>query len=216
MNPHLLIISIGIFYILIFGGLSLLRREGLSTQFAIEAFTITAVVEAVAFLTNTPVNPLMFLIFLYLITMRGRLVVDIANALSSRGRQRDAIKLLQWAMRLLPDRTTRLVIQVNMGIVQLRRKNPGSAQQLFEDVLKDMEQGGGLGIKYEAACRYNLGQAYRQQGKEVEAVRQFNETTIIYPNSIYAKSAANILEGRRTRRRPEVDESSDEDHIHED
>ena len=63
MNPHLLILSIGIFYILIFGGLSLLRREGLSTQFAIEAFSITAIVEAVAFLTNIAVEPLPFLTY---------------------------------------------------------------------------------------------------------------------------------------------------------
>lgn len=202
-NPHVLIIVIGTFYILIFGGLSLLRREGLSTQFAIEGIIITILVEAIAFPTNMPVNPLAFLVFIYLVTMRGRLLVDIANFLSSRGRQRDAIKLLQFALRLLPDRTTRFVIQVNMGIVQLRRKNPNSAQQLFEEVLKGMEQGGGLGVKYEAACRYNLGQAYIQQDKEVEAVRQFNETMIIYPNSIYAKSAANILEKRRTRGRVE-------------
>jgi tetratricopeptide (TPR) repeat protein len=215
MNPHLLIISIGIFYILIFGALSVLRREGLSTQFAIEAFVITAVVEAIAFPTNTAVNPLLFLVFLYLVTMRGRLVVDLASALSSRGRQRDAIKLLQWAMRLVPDHSTRLVIQVNMGIVQLRRKNPANAQQLFEEVIKEMEQGGGLGVKYEAACRYNLGQALMQQGKEVEAVRQFNETTIIFPGSIYAKSAGNILEQRRTRKRVEGKQSPDEDNGHE-
>lgn len=201
MNPHLLILLVGLFYILIFGGLSLLRREGLSTQFAVEAFVITAIVVVISFLVNTAVNPLAFLIFVYLVTMRGRLLVDIANFLSSRGRQRDAINLLQLALRLLPDRSTRLVIQVNMGIVQLRRKNPTSAQGLFEEVLREMEEGGGLGVKYEAACRYNLGQAYLQQNREVEAVRQFNETTIIYPNSIYAKSAANILEKRRTRGR---------------
>jgi hypothetical protein len=102
-----------------------------------------------------------------------------------------------------------------MGIVQLRRENPANAQQLFEEVLKEMEQGGGLGIKYESACRYNLGQALMQQGKEVEAVRQFNETTIIYPGSIYAKSAAKILGRRRTRQRAEVSESPDEDNDHE-
>jgi tetratricopeptide (TPR) repeat protein len=206
MNPHLLILLIGLFYILIFGGLSLLRREGLSTQFAVEAFVITAIVVGIAFLANIAVNPLAFLIFIYLVTMRGRLLVDIANFLSSRGRQRDAINLLQWAIRLFPDRSTRLVIQVNMGIVQLRRKNPASAQRLFEEVLREMEEGGGLGVKYEAACRYNLGQAYLQQNREVEAVRQFNETTIIYPNSIYARSAANILEKRRTRGRDDESE----------
>lgn len=210
-NPHLLILFVGVFYILIFGGLSLLRREGLSTQFAIEGIAITLIVVAIATFTGIPVNPLAFLIFIYLVTMRGRLLVDIANALSSRGRQRDAIKLLQFALRLRPDHTTHLVIQVNMGIVQLRRKNPASAQQLFEEVLKEMEQKGGLGVKYEAACRYNLGQAYLQQGREVEAVRQFNETTIVYPNSIFAKAATRVLEQRRSRRPPETRQPADED-----
>lgn len=211
MNPHLLILAIGIFYTLIFGALSLLRREGLSAQFAIEGSVITTMVVGIALLTNTVVDPLPFLIFIYLITMRGRLLVDLANALSSRGRQRDAIKLLQWAMRLLPDRSTRMVIQVNMGIVQLRRKNPDSAQELFDEVLKEMDAAGGLGIKYEAACRYNLGKALMQQDREVEAVRQFNETSIIYPTSIYARSSERILEQRRSRGRVKRDEQSDQD-----
>lgn len=211
MNPHLLILAIGIFYTLIFGALSLLRREGLSTQFAIEASGITVVVVGIAWLTNMMVDPLPFLIFIYLVTMRGRLLVDLANAFSSRGRQRDAIKLLQWAMRLLPDRSTRFVIQVNMGIVQLRRKNPASAQMLFEEVLRETEDRGGLGIKYEAACRYNLGKALMAQGKESEAVRQFNEVMVIYPSSIYSKAAGMALEKRRSRTRSKTDESSNED-----
>jgi len=206
MNPHLIILTIGIFYTLIFGALSLLRREGLSTQFAIESVVITMMVLGIAWLTNTAVDPLPFLIFIYLVTMRGRLLVDLANALSSRGRQRDAIKILQWAMKLLPDRSTRLVIQVNMGIVQLRRKNPASAQALFEEVLREMEVGGGLGIKYEAACRYNLGKALMGQGKEPEAVRQFNEVMVIYPSSIYSKAAGMALEERRSRTRGKTDE----------
>jgi len=214
MNPHLLIFIIGLFYILIFGSLSLLRREGLSTQFAIEVLVLTILVEVIALLTNTAVEPLPFLIFIYLITMRCRLLVDLANVFSSRGRQGNAIKLLQWAMRLLPDHSARLVIQVNMGIIQLRRQNPASAQELFEEVLKEMDEKGGLGIKYEAACRYNLGQALMHQGKEAEAVRQFNETTIIYPNSIYSKAAANKLEQRRSQRKPleETQQEKEENH----
>jgi len=211
MNPHLLILVVGIFYTLVFGAWSLLRREGLSTQFAIETSVITGLVVGIALLVNTVVSPLAFLIFIYLVTMRGRLLVDLASVLSSRGRQRDAIKLLQWAMRLLPDRSTRMVIQVNMGIVQLRRKNPASAQELFDEVLKEMDATGGLGIKYEAACRYNLGQALVQLGKEVEAVRQFNETRIIYPTSIYARSAERILEQRRSQGRVKEDKESDQD-----
>jgi tetratricopeptide (TPR) repeat protein len=211
MNPHLLNVFIGLFFIVIFGALSLLRREGLSTQFAIEVIIITILVEGIALLTNSVVGPLSFLIFVYLVTMRCRLLVDLANVLSSRGRQRDALKLLEWAMRLLPDHTTRMVVQVNMGVVQLRRKNPASAQELFEGVLKEMEVSEGLGIKYEAACRYNLGQALIQQDKEAEAVHQFNEVCVIYPTSIYARSAERILEERRSRGRGKKDNLSDQD-----
>ena len=84
------------------------------------------------------------------------------------------------------------------------------AQELFDGVLKEMDQGGGLGIKYEAACRYNLGQALMQQGKEPEAVPQFNETMIIFPNSIYSKAANRVLEQRRSRGKSK-DEEQPED-----
>ena len=73
-----------------------------------------------------------------------------------------------------------------------------------------MDAGGGLGLKFEAACRYNLGQALMQQDKEAEAVRQFNETMIVYPNSIFARSAERILEQHRSRPREESPEQPDE------
>lgn len=214
MNPHLLIFALGLFYILVFGGLSLLRREGLSTQFAVEGLAITVLVEIIALLLNIAVQPIFFLIFIYMITMRGRLMVDLASMLSSRGRQRDAIKLLQWALRLYPDRSTRLVILVNMGIVQLRRKNLPSAESLFEGVLEEAEEGGGLGIKFEAACRYNLGQALMQQDKEAGAIRQFNEVMIIYPNSVYSKAAEKALEKYRARGREKTDKPLEENGTH--
>jgi tetratricopeptide (TPR) repeat protein len=170
MNPHLLIITIGLCYIVIFG--------------------------AGALLTGTSIHPILFLVFIYLISMRVRLLVDLASLLSGRGRQRDAISLLQLALRLFPDRSARLIVLVNMGIVQLRRQNPQSAQALLESVLED-SKGGGLGIKYEAACRYNLGVALQRQGKEVEAIRCFNETIGTFPNSLYAVAAQRAIEQRR-------------------
>lgn len=196
MNPHLLLVFVGLFYIIVFGGMSLLRREGLSSQFALEGLGVTAILAAGAWVTNIAIHPVLFLSLIYLVTMRVRLLVDLANALSSRGRQRDAINLMQIALRLFPDRTARMVTLVNMGIVQLRRKNPKSAQELFEMVLSESEAGG-LGIKHEAACRYNLGVALQQQEKEAQAVYQFNEVTIIYPNSIYSRAASAALEKRR-------------------
>lgn len=209
MNSLLMIATIGILYIVIFGGLALIRREGLSTQFALEALGITAVVLVGLWLTNITVHPIFFLILIYLITMRVRLLVDIASFLSNRGRQRDAINLLQFALRLFPDQSARLVVLINMGIVQLRRKNPQSAQELFEMVLEKSKDGG-LGIKYEAACRYNFGVALQQQGKEAQAVHQFNEVTIIYPNSIYSKAADIALQKRKRGQSDKADQSAED------
>jgi len=205
MNPHLLILLIGLFYIVLFGGLSLLRREGLSLQFAYEALGVTALAEAFAILMGIPINPLAYLMIIYLISMRARLIVDLANLLSNRGRQRDAMNLMQFALRLFPDRSSRLVIFVNMGIVQLRRQNPESAKELFDQALEESKQGG-LGIKYEAACRYNLALALQNLGKDAEAVRQFNETMVIFPNSIYSRAAERALEKHRRGRREEAQE----------
>jgi len=196
MNPYLLIVTVGLFYIVVFGGMSIIRREGLSVQFAFEVLGITALVLIGALLTGITVHPVLFLILIYLVSMRARLMVDVANLLSARGRQRDAITVLQWAMRVYPDRSAQLIILVNMGIVQLRRQNPKSAQELLESALEQAKDGG-LGIKYEAACRYNLGLALQRQGKEVEAVHQFSETIGTFPNSIYSKAAEQALERRR-------------------
>lgn len=209
MNPHLLIAIVGLCYIAVFGGLSMIRREGLSNQFAFEVLGITALVEAGALLTGTTVNPILFLAATYLLSMRARLLVDLANLLSARGRQRDAISLLQTALRLFPDRSTRLIVLVNMGIVQLRRQNPESAQALLESVLEEEAKSGGLGIKYEAACCYNLGLALKRQGKEAEAVRHFNEAIGVFPSSIYGRAAERALEQRR-RGKTKAEEPSDE------
>lgn len=208
MNLYFMILVVGLIYIVGFGALSLVRREGLSAQFALEVCAITALFELWLFLTGTYINPVIFLALIYVLSMRVRLLVDIGSMLSNRGRQRDAIRVMQFALRLFPDKPSRLVAMVNMGIVQLRRKNPASAQELFEIILKDAE-GGGLGIKYEAACRYNLGLALQRQGKDAEAVSQFSEVAIIYPTSIYGQAAEKALEKRRSRQQVGVKNESE-------
>lgn len=204
MNSHVLILTVGLMYIVLFGGLSLLRREGLSIQFAIEVLAITIILEAISLAIGLPINPILYLALIYLITMRVRLLVDLANIISNRGRQRDAINLLQFALRLYPDKSSRFVVLVNMGIVQLRRQNPESAITLFNQVLEE-SQDGGLGIKYEAACRYNLGLAYQRTGKTAQAIREYNETMVIFPTSIYSKGADKALERLRHGPQSEVE-----------
>ncbi len=209
MNPHLLIITVGLFYILVFGGMAVIQREGISLQFTLEALAITLLIAGGGYLTGSAANPILFLVFLYVLTMRSRLLVDLANLLSNRGRQRDAISMLQLALRLFPDRAARLIVLVNMGIVQLRRQNPESAQALLESVLEEAREGG-LSLKHEAACRYNLGLALLRQGKEAEAVRQFSETIRVFPGSPYGKAAEQALEQRRHRGRKTQDETKAE------
>jgi tetratricopeptide (TPR) repeat protein len=209
MNPALLIFSIGLFFIIVFGGLSLLRREGLSNQFAYEVLGLTSLTSLASYLTGIPVNPLLFLATIYLISMRCRIITDLANLLSNQGRQRYAINLLQFALKIYPDRSTYMVILVNMGIVQIRRKNPQSAIELFKTVL-DKAENGGLGIKFEAACRYNLGVALRQLGREPEAVEQFNEVNSILPSSIYSRAAETALEARWHKRDKKEDERNND------
>ena len=137
-------------------------------------------------------------------------MADLASFLSERGRQKDAISLLQLALRLFPDRTTRLVVLVNMGIVQLRRKNPESAQSLFESVITEVEEGG-LGLKYESACHYNYALALQKLGKEAQAVNHYNQAISLFPNSIYGRAAEAALEKRKREKRGITELPSDEE-----
>jgi tetratricopeptide (TPR) repeat protein len=196
MSFYLMIILIGFSYALLFGFLSYLKSEGFSFQFTLEALVITLLVSGVGYFTGSEVNPILFLTFVYLVTMRSRLLTDVANLLSGRGRQRDAIAVLQVALSLFPDKQTRLIVLTNMGIVQLLRKNASSAEAILSSVLVEAEQGG-LGIRYEAACQYNLGIATRELGQEARSVRHFREAAEAYPGSTYGKAAQKALEERR-------------------
>jgi len=68
------------------GALSLLRREGLSIRFAVESLLIIALIGGLGFVTGFVLHPVLFLILLYLVTMRVRLMVDLGNSFASRGR----------------------------------------------------------------------------------------------------------------------------------
>lgn len=208
MNPHLVILFVGFFYILIFGSISLLKREGLSNRFAVEVAAITVLTALGAFLTNTVVSPILFFVLVYLVSMRARILVDAACMLASRGEQERALSILSLARRLWPDRASDFIVQINRGIVLLQQGNPKEAQELFTQVLDEAEKQGGLGLKYEAACRYNLAVACNRQGNEAEAVRQFNEVTELLPASIYSRAAERAIQQRRESglRRPQTGE----------
>ena len=199
MNSYLILLLVAFLFILLFGGLSLLRREGLSNQFAMEVLALTALALLVSWGTGVPLHPLLFLTLIYLISMRSRLLVDLANFFLMRGNQGAAEYLYRLALRLAPDRATRLIVLINYGVLHLRRGNLAEAITTLRKVLAAESQGH-LGLKYEAACRYNLALAYRRAGEEAKAICEFNEVIRLLPTSPYAREAEVALERGRKKK----------------
>jgi tetratricopeptide (TPR) repeat protein len=190
---------VGLIYLLGFGGLSYLRRQGLSIRFAVEGLIVTAIGAALA-LASIPLHPALFLLALYLVTMRVRLLVDVGNWLTGRGRYSQALDLYRVSLRLGADAVGREIVLINRGVTQLRMKEPEAAYlSLTEALANKCVQ---PGAKYLAAGYYNLGLACRRTGREPEAIRRFNEAIDTLPNSIYAHGARQAL------KRPTDDRSS--------
>ncbi|MBN1452407.1 MAG: tetratricopeptide repeat protein [Anaerolineales bacterium] len=198
MNTSILILTVGGAYIVLFGGLSLLRREGLSTRLAIEAILITALVSGLAALTGRQIHPVFFLLFLYLITMRVRILVDLGNTLAKKGRFSQAERLYQLAMHLWPDQTGKLIIQINEGTALLQQSRMDEAIQTFKNVLVKSNQDY-LGVKYEVAAHYNLGVAYLRKNLDALATVEFNTVLDTWPASEFAQRATSALEQHRRR-----------------
>ncbi len=196
MNPHLLILLVALLFILVFGGLPVLRKEEPSLQLAVEVLALTGISIGASLLTGFRLDPILFLIFLYLIIMRCRVLVDLGNLLSARGHHQLALSVYRLAMRLGPDFPIRLIALISYGAVLVRVGALEEAIRILEGVL---EKGGErLHPKHESACHYNLGVAYLRLGREGQAVREFNETIDAWPLSAYARQARAALERRRS------------------
>jgi len=203
MHPALMIPLIGLLYLLGFGALSFMRRQGLSTRFAIEGLIVAALGAALAF-ASVPVHPVAFLIVIYLVTMRVRLLVDLGNWFTSRKQYARALALFRLALQLGPDAVSHQIVLINRGVTQLRMEDPEAAyltlgEALTEEVVRP-------GAKYLGAGYYNLGLACRRTGREAEAVRRFNEAIDALPNSIYAHGARQALKRTADSRQPTTDE----------
>lgn len=192
MNTNLLIAILGGFFVILFGLISTLEREGISLQFILEVILLTSLAAGGGYLTDKPANPLLFLLFIYLITMRSRLLSDLANFLSKRGRNREAISMLEVAQRLLPDRPTKMIIELDMGIAYLRDHQFEVSQAHLESVLEKAEKGG-LGIRNRTTCLYYMGHALLQQGQISRAKRALRSAEKLFPNSPYGKAATQSL-----------------------
>jgi len=192
VSEYFLLLLVGFLYTVLFGGLSYFRREGLSGQFAIEALVLTFVASGLSFVSSYTIHPVLFLILLYVVTMRVRLLVDFGNSFASRGKHDMAIRFYMLAARLWPDRTNRLILQVNQAVLCLQQGLLEDAIRQFTEVLGQAGHGY-LGVKYEAAAHYNLGVAFRRKGMPSQAVAEFNSAIDCWPVSLYAQGAQTAL-----------------------
>jgi tetratricopeptide (TPR) repeat protein len=193
MEPPVLILLLGVLYVLLFGALSMFRREGLSGQFAVVAVGITAIFAALSAFDIIQPHPVVLLIVLYLVTMRVRLAVDLANAFAARGKFDKAAIFYQLGDSLWPDTTSGYLLKLNKSIAILQQGDPDTAIRMLEEILKEADSGR-VGVKQEAAAHYNLGVAYLRKNMEPRAKVEFNKVLENWPASIYARHARTALE----------------------
>ena len=143
-------------------------------------------------LIGPPLNPFVFLAVLYLVTMRSRLLVDVANLLARRGKHTVAMRLYGLGLAWHPDATGRLIVLANRGAAELHAGGASTAIATLTGVLAEANLPR-LGIKYEAATHYNLGLAYETVGQWPLASAQYNEALDTLPGSPYARAAAAAL-----------------------
>ena len=201
MNLPAIILLIGLSYVVLLGLLSLMRREGFSWRVTLEATIITLAFSGLTELTGWVIDPVIFLVILYLITMRVRLCIDVGNLFARQKKSTTAERLYILAAKLGPDGATRLLIEINLGTLRVQQGSIEEAIEMFKNVLDKASQGH-LGVKYEAATHYNLGQAYRRKNMEAQAIVEFNAVIDTWAGSEYARRAALILDQNRRKVQP--------------
>ena len=201
MDLRLLIGLIGLLYIVVFGVMALLRREGLSIRFAVEAVVLTAIVVILVWLTRIQIHPVLFLLLLYVITLRVRILVDLANVFARRGNFVQAERIYDLASHVGPDQTSDLIIKVNHAIMFLQKNQLNESISIFTEVLSQANQEY-LGVKYEAAAHFNLGVAHLRNNNASMATVEFNAVLDTWPASLYARRAQEALERQHRKNNP--------------
>ncbi|MGQ9569117.1 MAG: tetratricopeptide repeat protein [Anaerolineae bacterium] len=193
INPHLLNVLVVFLYILLFGGLSLVRQEGLSARFALESLALGGLMVGASLAAGAPASPVLVLVALYLVTMRCRWIAELGTFLGRRGLVDLAQSLYGLALRLGPDTAARRIALLNRGAMWIRAGNPQAAQEVLEPFLQ-MED---LSPRHAAAAHYNLGIAYERLGQGERAMRHFHAAIEASPGSLYALGAEAALRRRR-------------------
>ena len=194
MNPLLYIAEIAL-YVVLFGGLPVLRKEGFSRQWVIEALITGTVGLTVALILDVPVGVVSLLIMLFLlygVTMRARIAVDAGNFLCRRGLYPQAHALYRLALWLQPEPIARTLVLINTSVAYLRAGEVERAARVLEKVIATEPPE--MGPAQRAAGRYNLAVAYRKMGRESEARPLFQQVLDLHPRSLYGVGARHALE----------------------
>jgi len=194
VEPHLLNLLVILLFVLLFGGLGLVRREGLSARFALESLLLGGGILGLSVALGTPVSPIVLLLALYLVTMRTRWLTELANVIGRSGRFASAQALYRLALSVWPDSAGRQVVFLNQGAMWLKAGDPQAARETLEPLLQQSEK---LPPKYVAAAHYNLGLAYERLGQDDKATRHYNAAIDVLPTSLYAVGARAALRRRK-------------------
>ena len=185
MESRLLVPALGLAYIVIFGFSFWLRREGLPLRFAGEGIALTVLGTIGAFTFG--LSPILFLIVLYLITMRIRVLSDIGNFLSNNGHLSEALVLFDAADKLAPDGIGRLIVAINRGVALVRMGRLLEAVRVFQGALDSAALESP--VRHLAAAHYNLGLALMRLGEMEGAREHFLTVQDIAPETMYAIGA---------------------------
>ena len=207
MSLQTMIAWIGLLYILVFSGMSILRRDKVSIRFVVESICITAITYALVAYTTLKIHSAIFLLVLYGVTLRTRLLVDLANSFARSGRNKQADKLYLFASRLWPDRTSKTIINVNRAIFLVQDNRLDESIALFTQLLKP-EDKKYLSARFESAVHYNLGVAYLRQDNQSLAEIEFNTVIESWPTSPYTERSQQALDRMVNNAKWSIDVSS--------
>jgi len=166
------------------------------TGFLNQSLTITAVFTVANLLGGSRLHPLAFVLVIYLLTMRVRILLDLGNIFAARGNLATADRIYDLALRLLPSGSERCIVAINRGVFRLQAGDAAAAAAALSAVLKSAEYQA-AGVKYRSAAHYNLGVAYNKQGMAAEAAAELGRVLELWPVSEYARKAQALLKQAR-------------------
>ena len=160
---------VGVLFLGSFTGLTVLRRQRPSMRFLLEGGVVTVI--GIGFcLFGFPPHPILFLVVLYLLTMRVRWLVDAANVLANRGvtqlRMGEpeaayfSIKGVIVEEPIKPAARYQAAGFYNLGVACLRTKRPQEAERHFRKAIEVMP-----GSLYALAAEKALARAAQGEGE---------------------------------------------------